>query len=1062
MKQNRYIISFFVFMTVNVLAIDFKLEDIGVFKHPKNELAIIGGSVTLPGEGVWRVVPSSLKSPALAEISLTPPQEVIQASLGNRVLAMQVEQRKQSHQGSLRYAYWLLKEWAMSNEGTMPARTDLDKKGRERLDHALNSLESLDGEILHIPSAPHSALVPNAIFKFKKLKPKDPYYHAKVLNAAPVLVELHPKEDDGKHYVLRTDGKLKREPIDAELIKKLGVEIIPLTLNPEFGTFPKKAAYKLVARQNHSDATQFAVTNATTHSTLIVGVPQTEGMNVDTNSLLQKWGKKRQANWRYLAKDFDAPGLRVWHWVQNGMMETYWSTDTRRRSQDTTTDMLGVMGGQAALRETLQLEALQMNESSSTNRLPLSSIKGVEVKSHPFEKMLGKSQGGSYPIANVVPRNRFFLGVSKPDSLLPILDDGAAFLSKIGAGATGRALHYGLKDRYLQALGLNESLLRTLLKTKVIREIALFSPDLFYVDGTEITCVVRMRGASGMKSLLRLIGISTKAGKPPMSIKTKWGGKAWWAIIDDLVVISTKETEAQSVMDLAEQNGKGSLGLSAEFRYLLTRVPLTEQTRAYVYFSDPFIRRLVGPEVKIGQLRRLHEKSKMQAMAYASMLYTYDGLGESPSMDQLISSSYLPSHFNSSNLSFGNAHFSPISTTYGDLPRMKSIHASDLSKITTSEAEAYKRYKDRYSRYWRRFFDPIAMRIDEEDQELVATTYILPLIDNSLYEGVQEVVNNNPAHALLIPQLNPMPSAMLSLNLNENIWKKGFKELFGRASRMSPEMSILDQFGPAFHFATFDADPIIAVGSRSLLGMGGKIGSFNDDMMIPLFVSALTRPCAMLIELQNPESVREFLMADGLKNIISHWGREMNPSSYKEATSDRWIASMDVFGLSLRFSFAIDDNYLVIENMPWRKAVAVISKQSSSVSGASVLINPSAAKIEQRALYLSAMEGQRLSVMEGLAYLYPLLASGVPPKKALAQHKQIFGFEPVFPGDVSPSWNGISPLHADFGTLLLQEQPTYDPEKLFGTFQDIDRITASMQFEASGLRTIVRWKYNKP
>jgi len=52
MKQTRYIISFFVFMTVTTLAMDFKLENIDVFKHPKNELAIIGGSVTLPGEGV--------------------------------------------------------------------------------------------------------------------------------------------------------------------------------------------------------------------------------------------------------------------------------------------------------------------------------------------------------------------------------------------------------------------------------------------------------------------------------------------------------------------------------------------------------------------------------------------------------------------------------------------------------------------------------------------------------------------------------------------------------------------------------------------------------------------------------------------------------------------------------------------------------------------------------------------------------------------------------------------------------------------------------------------------
>jgi len=1060
MKRNlkSIFLMSMVMVASGVSADEIPVENLEISVHPQSGLTVVGGEVVLPGKGVWYVPsPESAESP-VAHVLLDVPEEVIHAAMGMRARAIQNAEFKQSHQWELRGAQWHLESWARKHEGRMPRLDELDKGGRKAVEDAFNSLPVLREDLLNPPNTPHAALVPDAIFEFKN----DNIY-ANATNMAPILVELHPLEDDGKHYVLRANGTIERVAIDENLMARLGLQVAPLKLDPSAGKYPETATYQWLAQRRRPGVARVSITNETTGASMFVVCPEAGGTPDADGSLLREWSEWQREELEYLADAHDAPGLRIWAWVRRGMLEGRWAPEREGRDRGATTDMMGVLGGRAALRETLQLEALVVNGTNHTDRVAMETIAGIEVKSHPFEEMLEGDDGGRYPIADYVPHDRFFLGLLKPEALMPLLDDAGAFLARVGAGATGRSLHYGIKERYLQALGLDESMVRTLLENGVIEEMALFSPDLFYVDGTELTAIVRMRGSVGVKMLFSLAGLSGDVGKVPVELKTADGGEAWWALVDGLVAVGTSQREVALVVGLAAKGGVESLGRSAEFRYMLTRVPRTEQTRAYVYFSDPFIRRLVGPEVKIGQVRRLHEKARMQAMVYASMLRTQDGLGkEGGALESLVDEGYLPPSFQVSGLAFGKEGV-PVSETYGPLPRMGSIHAADLSTASVAETNAYTNYKVNYSRYWRRFFDPVAMRIDDAGDELVATTYILPLLDNSLYNGVREIVNADPSRPLRIPEIEPSPSAMLSLNLSEEAWREMLGEtLFGMFRGTGADTAALDQLGPAFHFAVFDADPIVAFGSRSMLGLGGQFGNSGEEMLMPLIVSQLTRPCAILVELQNPALVRTFLESNGLAKMLDTFGDDLKINSYRMEGKDRWVLGMDFWGLALRFSFAIDGHYLIIGNMPWRAPLAVAREMDAAVSGAAIRIVPLAAKIERRALHLSAMEGQRLAAMEGLAYLYPLLAAGIPPEEAMVRHRELFGFGPNLPGGVSPTWDGFVPGCPGFGNLLAPEQPAYGPEKTFGTLQGIKQLSASMQFEETGLRTIVRWHYKKP
>ena len=63
----------------------------------------------------------------------------------------------------------------------------------------------------------------------------------------------------------------------------------------------------------------------------------------------------------------------------------------------------------------------------------------------------------------------------------------------------------------------------------------------------------------------------------------------------DLLMASTHRGELDLAIELHGNGGEGSLGTSDEFRYMLTKLDVNDRTRLYAYFSDPFVRRMVGP-----------------------------------------------------------------------------------------------------------------------------------------------------------------------------------------------------------------------------------------------------------------------------------------------------------------------------------------------------------------------------------------------------------------------------------------------------------------------------------
>ncbi|TWU04238.1 hypothetical protein [Stieleria varia] len=1033
------------------------------------------GKVSLPADGLWTPLVPSLPDAdsqnTLRELYLVPTDKARLRDLGKRMYAALQQSSVQNGRWQVRMGYEACRQFAEDHDGVGPADF-ADFANEKRWEHVAKNWDALNlrnNELLDAIDhqqlvGPFLHLIPAAKFKFsepdanlqrngvtRQIVPQD--------KRVVLAFELRPLIDDGKHWVLYTDGNCERIDVDPELIAAQKVTIRPIL---------DKDAAKVAAEKDFVDYMMVVVSSRAMDAPLslnihnqVLGQNEKVSLNIPQAAdvpyaqLSGNLSDARNFAWQPYLKASRGGVLHVWN--QAGAPRQ--TPDARRNLS-----MFSVLGGRAAIEETLQLQDLAVTRSDEAQTVEIDSLKGVEVTSHPFEAMLGGAQGGSLEMARYVPADRLFVYIGKPESIPAMLDKGAPFIASLGTSLTRNCLQYNLESRYLSRLGMTRDWVDTVLASGLTSEMALFAPDLFFIDGTDVTVVAKLRQPELLRQLLGLLGASKLEGNAILEIPTTSDAPAYMALRDDLLFASTQRGEIELAIGLHEQQGHDSLGDSAEFRYMLTQLDVSEQTRIYAYLSDPFIRRLVSPQVKLAQRRRMIEKAKLEAMTASVLLARLNGEAESISTSTLIDEGLLPKNWKGEGMSV-EATGLVRSERYGSLPRMRTLPEVPVEKATEAEAEAYRMYVENYSNYWRRFFDPIAIRLDEvESNQLELSTFILPLVDNSIYNGLRTMLAHQDDNVpLSIPVVEPKPVLQFSMNLKEAAWQQiagNFSEFFQRFSGASPAM--MDDFGPSIHVAIFDADPIIAMGSGDIFGaFGGDVlrGGGNQMLMVPVMLSMLTRPCSIMVETKSPEQTAQYLRQAALSKTVGGNRNDFAVSFYQVDDRDEWVWTMDIFGVvKLRYGVEVHGNYMVIRNIPWSSDDQVINVEPAQLNAAMLQANPSACQRQLPGLFAAASDGNRQAVMSGLGRLYPFMLSGSKNvEQAAAEHQRLFGFYPrQLPGD-QWLWENHQLVSKQYGKPSQQRQPAFDPEKPFGLMNRIDTLQLNMQFEEDGLRSTIRW-----
>lgn len=1037
-------------------------------------LTVAGMEVDLPA-GQWDVT-SVAPAQVLEQVFVVPQATPAATTLGRRVLTSHIQKNIESGRWRIQSFFAACNEYAVAHGGIGPNTfSDLDQKKWAYLFQTLTQ-SPWPEDMGQATMSPSFFLVPGVpiqtvpIFIPGAPMPPPTVPPAPRVPRVPLVYELRPYVDDGKHWVLFSDGTAERVPIDsARLVtykltltfvrsKDAPVEPAPPQSNVRYVVFG-------LVRNPTAAAATLTLTEALTARHAEVRWTLA-GARTDPQ-LPSQWARARTREWLPLLDHGDAAVLRTWV-ARTGEMYSaapVTQADVRAAVAPRTTDVFNLLGGRAALRETLQMELLRSPRFGTSDPavVPISTLKGVEVKSLPFDRLLAGQEGGRIGLADFVSADRAFMYFAKPSAVFPFLDKGGDFLANGGSLFTRSAVDDDLKGRYLRRLGLTDGLGRTFLGSGAVTELALVAPDLFFIDGTDISVIMRVRSPDTIVAALNLLGIVDLKSDGITEKHLPSGRSAYWARQRDVLCLSTSRGELDGILRLVTAPSAGSLGRSAEFRYLLTELPVRTETRALVYLSDPFIRRMVGPAVKIAQLRRMRARAEMEMITAGALLSILDGHHGTPDLATLMDLGYVPRSVTAGNYGLRD-DLSVVSPRWGSPAEMAAIDTASIETVTASEAHAYQTYMDEYSQYWRQYFDPIAMRLDDAPGgALELSTFILPLVDSQLYNQLRDIIGTRERGAALrVPTVSPDPLLLLSLNLIDEAWVKisgAWSEMFSQYTGISP--AIFDGLGPGLHIAVQDADPVIALGNADILGAfgGAALRWGSSDFAIPLLLSVLTRPCKIFVELQDPQGALDLLRRATRSGGGSP--QRMGEVEFRQVEGrDSWIYALSVPGvLKIRLGLDVQNGYLVLSNIPWSQPITVESVEPRQLNGAAIRVAPGAVRQGLAGLFATQSEQNQLAALTSMASLYPLLlAVSATPEEAASRHAALFGSRPLHPEGGSWVWHNGKLESSVYGTATRWKEPLYKPDTGdFGLFESVTLLDLNMQLESGGLRAVCRW-----
>ena len=499
----------------------------------------------------------------------------------------------------------------------------------------------------------------------------------------------------------------------------------------------------------------------------------------------------------------------------------------------------------------------QMQEERRKEIVPIASLTGPTVQSHPWEKMLAGRKPEISPLANFIPEDFYFVEFRSLNKLLEAVETsdlwGTHFLNQSFREA--RTQNFG--ERLKQQLAIETSALTRPFYDLVVEDIAITGSDLFVREGTDVSLIFRLKQPEVFRT--QMDGYLSKAEKARPDVRRTAGTylgveyvqlasperdiSAISAYPKPNVCVRTNSLAALKRIIEAMHGQAKQLGATTEMAYIRTLMPRGAQEEdGFVYLSDPFIRRLVGPQLKITERRRVLCYNHLRMMGHASLLYQTEQGKKPDSIATLAKDNCAPGTFGegllvcpaSGQYSLATDGNTGVCSHHGQAQFLTPNLEIPVTQANGEEADEYKRFLEEYNQYWRMYFDPIALRLKLTDKQYRLETIVLPLIDNSIYSGMALAFGGKPEplDALPVPKRNIF-SLGLRLNkeklleeLNQSAAKTQAESLgkdFGVTVDQKAQEQIMELltkgFGNQIGLHLYDAPPTFDLNLPALMGM---------------------------------------------------------------------------------------------------------------------------------------------------------------------------------------------------------------------------------------------------
>ncbi|HEY0375875.1 MAG TPA: hypothetical protein VGC87_02865 [Pyrinomonadaceae bacterium] len=412
--------------------------------------------------------------------------------------------------------------------------------------------------------------------------------------------------------------------------------------------------------------------------------------------------------------------------------------------------------------------------------VPVAGLQGPTVKSHPWEQLLRGRKPAISPLADDVPEDFYLIEFRSLSKLLDVMDASDLWGTHLFNQAFKEARTQNAGERLRRQLAVqSEPALRPFYDL-VVEDVAVTGSDPFVREGSDVTVIFRLKQPAIFKA--RMDAFLDETQKARADAKRTSGNYLGVDYVQlqtperdvsviaadpapDLHVRSNSLVAFQKVVEAIKGktiSGRSvrRLGETAEFAYIRTLMPRGDENEdGLVYLSDPFIRRLVGPQLKLTERRRMLCYNHLRMIGHAALLYRTE-FGKWPtSLEDLARTDTSPGLFGKGELSCpsgGQYSLSADGTTgvcshHGHALYLTPNIEIPVTEVSGAEADEYDAFLEEYNAYWRTYFDPIALRLKATPQQYRVETLVLPLIDNSIYTGLASALGGEPEALDLLP-----------------------------------------------------------------------------------------------------------------------------------------------------------------------------------------------------------------------------------------------------------------------------------------------------------------------
>jgi hypothetical protein len=466
--------------------------------------------------------------------------------------------------------------------------------------------------------------------------------------------------------------------------------------------------------------------------------------------------------------------------------------NNRRRNRESELQRtFALFSGGRALSENLQLDRELALTSQAESHVPLDSLEGITVTEIDWQPIIKDLSPQKDPLAQVLPADQHALIFPSFTAMAQLIDEAKAHGTPILQLVDPRSEDALTHERYEKQLCLSLDTWARLLGPTLIQSVAMTGSDPYLRTGSDIAILFETSDTAKLKTAILLqYQLAQSLDPRAQSVSGSLLGHPYQGVVkpdrsvcsylaawDGGVLVTNSLAQLKKVLQ-AKTGAAQNLQDLDEYTFFRDRYKCGEPESALLIITDATIRRWCGPRWRIGASRRVRAGAFMAQLQAARLETLVAGFPE----DQRHLDVTAP-------IDMGTLALTPqgvTSTRYGSLAFATPIAELAFTEVTHAEAEAYRRYRDRYQRRWQQFFDPIAIRFNVQpnsENRIAMDLTVRPLIASTEYRRYLEIAGNRGIRPQAgDPHKEALGQFVLSIDRNA----PSIQQFGGMAAAMAP------------------------------------------------------------------------------------------------------------------------------------------------------------------------------------------------------------------------------------------------------------------------------------